>query len=328
MKFKKTGIDIKNYNILSILLVSLFILMINFDDTPEIIDMKFIKDNLYIIFFIIIFIIYIFSILVKYLDGSKEKEENINTLYHDKIQHEFELIQKELIDLKNLKDSIKLTDNDKEKITSLIVEKASIQKIEELYKNQTDKLKNDLIKSLGINNIKESFSVIVKRFENELSILRRRSSINLSIGIFITILALAALFYSIHEFYIDLKLLNAEQSLQEILILLFPRLSIVIFIEIFAFFFLRLYAKSLDEIKYFQNELTNIESKLISAEIAYITDDKESLKKSLYSLSKTERNFILKKGETTVELERAKSESENMQNIIKAIPDLFKNKVK
>ena len=49
------------------------------------------------------------------------------------------------------------------------------------------------------------------------------------------------------------------------------------------------------------------------------------MKDSLNVLVQTERNFILKKGETMVELERAKSESENMQNILKSIPKLFKN---
>ena len=49
---------------------------------------------------------------------------------------------------------------------------------------------------------------------------------------------------------------------------------------------------------------------------------------SINTLSQTERNFILKKGQTTVELERAKSESENMQNILKAIPTFLKNKGK
>jgi hypothetical protein len=186
------------------------------------------------------------------------------------------------------------------------------------------------IKSLGLENIKKSFERIIGRLDNELSVLRRRSSINLSIGIFITVGALFMLFYTIDSFYINLNPtsteLTKEKTLQEILILLLLRLSIVIFIEIFAFFFLRLYAKGLLEIKYFQNELTNIESKLISAEIAYITDNKEGLKESLSSLSQTERNFILKKDETTVELERAKSESENMQNILKAVPEIFKNK--
>ena len=107
-----------------------------------------------------------------------------------------------------------------------------------------------------------------------------------------------------------------------------PRLSFVFIIELFAYFFLRLYKEGLDEIKYFQNELTNIESKLISVEVAYITKNDKTMKESLSILAKTERNFILKKGETTVELERAKSESENMQNILKAIPTFLKNKVR
>ncbi len=54
----------------------------------------------------------------------------------------------------------------------------------------------------------------------------------------------------------------------------------------------------------------------------------EVIKIAITTLLQTERNFVLKKGETTVELERVKSESENMQNIIKAVPSLFKNQGK
>lgn len=301
-------------------------------------DTEKIKEKLPLILMLIVSTIMLFSLLVKYLDGSKEKNSSLKKeqfLYDDlyiDIMSELETLKEDITDLNKLKANINLSADDKKQIISSIIEKTNTQEIKEIYKSQTDELKNDLTKSLGLENIKKSFQRIIGRLDNELSVLRRRSSINLSIGIFITIGALFMLFYTIDSFYINLNStsneLTKEKTLQEILILLLPRLSIVIFIEIFAFFFLRLYAKGLHEIKYFQNELTNIESKLISAEIAYITDNKEGLKESLSSLSQTERNFILKKGETTVELERAKSESENIQSILKAIPEFLKNKGK
>ncbi len=111
---------------------------------------------------------------------------------------------------------------------------------------------------------------------------------------------------------------------KEDLIKLFPTFSLVLFIELFAYFFLRLYREGLSEMKYYQNELTNIESKLIAVEIALIKEDNESLKLTLDILSQTERNFILKKGETTAGLEHSKSELKYIQNILRIIPNLNK----
>ncbi|WP_418180756.1 hypothetical protein ACNSOL_01420 [Aliarcobacter lanthieri] len=317
-----------------IILLSFSLSIILFINRSDLITKLYNKEQLPL-FILIIPIAILFTILVRYLEGSKERmyrfkeREYKNDIY---ISSEIEYLKNNIKDLNKLKSDINLSQDDKKQLLSSIIKETNTEEIKRIYKNETDQLKNDLRQSLGFENIKKSFGRIISRLENELSVLRRRASINLSLGIFITIGALGMLYNTIDLFYTDLSTnsttLTNERTLQEILILLLPRLSIVIFIEIFAFFFLRLYAKSLHEIKYFQNELTNIESKLIAAEIAYITNNQEGLKDSLSSLSLTERNFILKKGETTVELERAKSESENMQNILKAIPSFLRNKGK
>jgi hypothetical protein len=58
---------------------------------------------------------------------------------------------------------------------------------------------------------------------------------------------------------------------------------------------------------------------MIAVEFAF-TGDTDSLSISLDALAKTERNHILEKGQTTVELERAKSDSALTRNIVKTIP--------
>lgn len=78
------------------------------------------------------------------------------------------------------------------------------------------------------------------------------------------------------------------------------------------------------DMKYFQNELTNIESKLISVEYAVATDHSDSLEAALDSLARTERNFLLEKGQSTVELERGKSESDLARDVLRTFPELFK----
>jgi hypothetical protein len=95
-----------------------------------------------------------------------------------------------------------------------------------------------------------------------------------------------------------------------------PRISLVIFIEVFAFFFLKLYRSNLDNIRYYHNEMTNIEMKIISLKSSILNADKETINEVIKELSKTERNFVIKKGETTIELERIRSEKADNKNIV------------
>jgi len=82
------------------------------------------------------------------------------------------------------------------------------------------------------------------------------------------------------------------------------RLSVAVFIQVFAYFFPRLYRYSIFEIKYFQNEITGAQFKLLAVVAARDTRDPKIVDKQCLELAKTERNFVLKKGESTVTLQR------------------------
>ncbi len=102
-----------------------------------------------------------------------------------------------------------------------------------------------------------------------------------------------------------------------------PRLSLIILIEVLAYFFLRLYKANLAEVKYFQNELTNVESRQMAANFARETGDNALMGVVLTKLADTERNHILTKDQTTVELEKAKLESESKVAFGKFVTDFF-----
>ncbi|KLE00587.1 hypothetical protein [Aliarcobacter butzleri] len=277
-------------------------------------------------------------ITLRYLQSSKEispdKKENFEYMINKIDNYALDLIniQKDIKSLKELEN--KISKEDREEILKQIIKEASNESITTIFQQQTKYLEEKLEKTLGLESLKESFYNITTRLRREVSDLRRRANVNLVIGGVITLGGLYFLGitaemmakpdFLMHE--IDGKKLPKEIS--EILLAYGPRVLLVIFIEMFAYFFLRLYKLGLDEIKYFQNELTNVESKLISVEVAYITKNDDAMKEALKVLVQTERNFILKKGETTVELERAKSESKNIQDIVKAIPSFLRNKGK
>lgn len=176
---------------------------------------------------------------------------------------------------------------------------------------------------------------IVFRLEREISDMRLRSNFNLVFGVLMAIFGVFFLWTSIST--IDpLRIISEGYSssassavgegalgAKEAFFSLIPRLSLVLFVEFFAYFFLRLYRSSLWEIKYIQNEITNIEAKMIPVHVAWIRDDAGALVDALKSLSKTERNFVLEKDQTTVELEKARASNAVAQQVVKAVPDLL-----
>jgi hypothetical protein len=108
-------------------------------------------------------------------------------------------------------------------------------------------IRNELKTSIQIRaeEITSDFDRISKRLLNEIKDLRLTSFRNLGIGSFVTVIALTSLIYFVlnEKFNIDDKM--------SIVIHFLPRLSLAIFIELFAFFFLKLYRTNLNEIKYY-----------------------------------------------------------------------------
>ncbi|MGF1845302.1 hypothetical protein L4C39_19345 [Vibrio clamense] len=267
-------------------------------------------------------------------DISEYKEEVSNSLEATRKDSEKSKLDiEEILErLNNFELSANLTDDDKTKILESIIERSSEQSIKDIFNSETKLLRSEVKKSLAYENLSKDSRVIVQRLFREISDLRLRANINLLIGMAITAGGLYLLWTTVSM--VDsselLKQLASEGSesntkfIKNLVLPILPRIMLIIFIEIFAYFFLRLYKNGLAEIKYFQNELTNVESKLSAVNYALATGNDDALQISISSLANTERNFILEKGQTTVELEKAKSESELTRNIIKTVPNLFK----
>jgi hypothetical protein len=149
----------------------------------------------------------------------------------------------------------------------------------------------------------------------EIQMTRKNLNVNLSIGVFTTAIAI----FILYETLIGQKEFNNANDLYKIV----PRFSIAIFVELFSFFFLRLYRKNLDDIKYLTNEITTFESKQIALTVSQALDDRNLLNIAISELSRTERNHILKKGETTVDLQKMKVENTAFSHLLDKIAKLF-----
>lgn len=173
-----------------------------------------------------------------------------------------------------------LDENSREELVQQI--KAKIQK--EAMDSYIDELRSNLKLKDSIEYSKFQSSQTLARIQRAILAQNAKANFNLAIGVVTAIIGVALLIFFIPNYNSDVF------DLSQFLITLLPRLSVVVLIETFAYFFLRMYKYNLNEIKYFQNEATSIEHRLQALNIAIYLDDKEILKTILLTFSEMDKN--------------------------------------
>lgn len=173
-----------------------------------------------------------------------------------------------------------------------------IEEIKEIIKSEATETYLDEIKNkVAIRNLIERCEnqslETINRIKNTIHDQNKKANLNLIIGCFIALVGVIFLYKSNLEHLEHLE----HYDIANILIAFIPKLSIVILIETFAYFFLKMYKHNLNEVKYFQNEATSIEHRLQALNIAIHLDDKETTKEILLHLSslknkQKEKNFV------------------------------------
>jgi hypothetical protein len=276
-------------------------------------------DRQYSILFVIMgasaFALGIGSLLYKYLQAGPFSQLNKSNYSEYKLTSELEDIKIELLKLRKKNgqpnDSENISKTINNAINKTLTEDFIKSKIEDIYSEKA-------ISESKQKNLLNDFDSLAYRINGELARLRKSANLNLVIGAITTTLAIFALGYEV--FNNELKITEPLEIFAHYL----PRLSLIIFIEIFAFFFLKLYKTTLIDIKYFNNEKTNIDFKLISLKSALESEDKDLIKLVIEKLVNTERNFKLNKGESTVELEKLRTDNKTnriLSQLIEKIND-------
>lgn len=157
----------------------------------------------------------------------------------------------------------------------------------------------------------------ISRLQAEVAALSRRGNLNLVIGIITTMAGLGIL----GQVVFSAAYLPHDPAV--VLSFYLPRISLVVFVELFSYFFLNLYKWSLAEIKYFQNEITNMEARFTCLQIAMQEREAGLLPIVVETLARTERNFILSKDQTTVALARSKQESETSIGLLQVVEKIL-----
>ena len=119
-----------------------------------------------------------------------------------------------------------------------------------------------------------------------------RANFNLTLGLSFSITGAFLLVY----FLINL---GDNKDFIDFLMHFLPRISLILLIEVFSYFFLQLYKQGIGDIRYFQNEVTNIKSKYMAILLAQHMSP-EKIDTVVQALSTTERNFLVSKGDRIV----------------------------
>ena len=164
------------------------------------------------------------------------------------------------------------------------LEKRLLDELEEKY-SQAAKERAHL------TQIRELLNESSSRLGLEIAALARRGNVNLVIGVITTVAAVGLLVYMVTGIEAGFD------SVYRLLSYYIPRITVVVFIEVFSFFFLRLYRSTLAEIKYYQNELTTLGVLASSLEAAMLGGDQKVLSSVAEVLARTDRNRIAGVGE-------------------------------
>ena len=210
-----------------------------------------------------------------------------------------------------------LNEEEKSKIIEGLKNSLKSTAAEEVLKELESKITKNVENKIKLSIMEKHFETTIGRLREELFSLTKRSNLNLALGVVTTLIGLGLLGVFVLSNPVSFK--ETSDFVESFV----PRLSLVIFIEIFAYFFLRLYKDTLSEIKYFQNEITNIESKYLAVAISISSQSENGIIHSIDSLLSTERNHILNKGQTTVEIEKARTEQQLTDSVLDKLSSVF-----
>lgn len=192
-------------------------------------------------------------------------------------------INEKIEDLKNTisKSGISLSESTQKNIESYF-ENYLRNSTSRHLESATLKIAEENIKIAIDNEAIERLLDAKSRLENASSSVSVRGVVSLIFGI----LTASGALYTLRDAAQIFQDFKSSQPENQIILYLATRISIALFITFISYFFLSLYKRSLDEVKFYQNELTNIDYSITSISLAAEASDPTI--KSLISLNMLE----------------------------------------
>lgn len=175
------------------------------------------------------------------------------------------------------------------------------------------------------NDTGDAFAEVYMRMKNSRARLKKsveHLKIHANVNLVLANLVIA---YTLFLLFILVKdVLNIDKIIYTTLM---ARISVLVFSQFTVYLFIKMYRSNLTEMRFVENEITNIEQRFIALHVACVTNDSVLLKKSVGAFLQTERNFVLKKGESTLFIEREKLDKVQPHDFLERVEKVV-NKIK
>ncbi|MES3017495.1 MAG: hypothetical protein V4721_06945 [Bacteroidota bacterium] len=189
--------------------------------------------------------------------------------------------------------------------TESLGEKRSDVLLSMLEYAKIERSQEDIAKS-GNNQILRFFSDTQDRIKDECNRLNKQALINLFLCFFIAFVLITVVTYTS---FFSSDLTNSS-SLEMILIRLAPRILTVAGLLTMFLYFVKMYKANIADVKYYQNELTNVEMYQVAWQTSVLAGDSKASIDIISKFTDIDRNRIIATGQTTIELERLRLENE------------------
>lgn len=231
-----------------------------------------------------------------------------------------------------------LCDEDRARLISELEQKIKLAAAEDAFRDdilqRVEKIQRNSAEVNRLQTIDAQFNAARSRLDQAIALLHRKANINMLVGILLSALGIFFLGITVvpglfnRIFMLPSDFLQNSESLSNITqfwMHYLPRVTLAVVLELFAYFFLNLYKANAAETRYYHNEITNISSRHSALMAASDPRDPELLKLVISDLLKTERNGVLTKTQTTVEIARAKAEAESSKNLVSVVTKLVES---
>jgi len=163
------------------------------------------------------------------------------------------------------------------------------------------------------------FEEMQSRLKDECNRLNKHAIINLFLCFFIAFILMSFIAYT----SVFSNEINGLHSFEIFIVKYLPRIVAVVSLLTMFLYFAKLYKTNIIDVKYYQNELTNIEIKQAALQTALVNGDKEITNKITSELSIVDRNKVISKDQTTSEIERLKLENEVNKDYLNKVWELL-----
>lgn len=221
------------------------------------------------------------------------KKDKSNDLY----SREFKLLLNKVEHLDKIITNNNSLEKEKDELVNFLSEKIKSEASQKILEDFID----SNIQKNYFNLIKRNFEETIFRLEREISRHNLKSNSNLMFGLLFALFGMITTLYFISPDLLNISIkhsnliIERESNGEGIISFIkeyLPKISIIIIIETFAYFFLKLYKSSLDHIKYLTNELTSVRHRFLAVQLSLFSDDRDigMIKECVDELIKFEKN--------------------------------------